>query len=106
MSDRSKSPGRDRWRRRSVFSTLTVAQLLMGAALAAFGLLMVLDYLSLRLLLHETGPRSLSRIAVDLHAILAHPGAQVVELMLALVGLTLALRSLRRLLWAPERGEP
>ena len=53
MPDRSGANVGGRWRRRSAFSTLGVAQLLIGAALAAFGLLTVLDYLSLRLLLDE-----------------------------------------------------
>ena len=75
-----------------------MVQLLIGAGLAAFGLLTVLDYLSLRDLLDETGPRRLSKIVVDLHAVLEHPGAQVVELMLALLGLSIVVHSLRKLL--------
>lgn len=97
-SDRGISAAGDGQRRGlSIFSTLSVVQLLVGAGLAVFGLLTVLDYLSLRELLAEAGPRRLSKVVVDLHAVLAHPGAQVVELVLALLGLTIVVRSLRRL---------
>jgi hypothetical protein len=96
------APGGRRWRGWSVFSTLTVVQLLFGVGLAVFGLLTVLDYLSLRLLLDETGPRRLSKVVVDLHAVLAHPGAQVIELTLALFGLTIVTRSLCNLLRPAE----
>jgi hypothetical protein len=81
-----------------------MVQLLIGAGLAALGLLTVLDYLSLRLLLDETGPHRLSRVVVDLHGLLTHPGAQVIELMLALLGLTIAAHSLRKLLPARSQG--
>ena len=81
-----------------------MVQLLIGAGLAVLGLLTVLDYLSVRMLLDETGPRRLSRVVVDLHGILAHPGAQVVELMLALLGLTIAVRSVRKLLPVRSQG--
>lgn len=103
MPDRLEARGRPRLA--SIPSTLTVAQLLVGASLAAFGLLTVLDYLSLREILHETGPRRLSRVVIDIHGVLAHPGAQAVELMLALLGLTIAVHSLCKLLpvWSYDR---
>ena len=72
-------------------------QLLLGLLLAVFGFLSVLDYLSLRSLLDESGPHVAWTVVTDLHAVLAHSGAQAAELALALTGLLLAALALRRL---------
>jgi hypothetical protein len=68
--------------------------------LAVFGFLLAMDRLSLRELLAETGPAPAQRLALVIHAAIEHPGAQVAELALGLLGLTyiaLSVRSLWRI---------
>lgn len=83
---------------------LASAILVSGVVLAIFGLLSVLDYMSLRVILGESGPHIAFRIASAIHRVLAHSGAQVVELMLALLGLLLVTMSLRMLMRATGRA--
>jgi hypothetical protein len=74
--------------------------LVCGVGLAVLGCLTVLDVLSVRSVLNASGPHVARPAATDLHARIAHSGAQVTEFGLALAGIMLAAGSIRRLLRA------
>jgi hypothetical protein len=69
----------------------------VGLALALAGLLMVTDHLSLRNVLARTGPESARHLALSLHLVIEHSGAQTVELGGALLGTGIIALSIRRL---------
>ena len=78
-----------------------MANAIAGATLAILGLLMVMDRLSLRSLLAETGPESAWHLALAVHGTIEHTGAQTAELAISLIGLAivaLAIRSFWRLI--------
>jgi|GEM_PF-2268036 len=66
-----------------------------GAGIFVAGLLLALDLFSLRMLLAGLGGTSLAILAAKLHArvlaLVAHQGAQILELGLGLIGLGLVL---------------
>ena len=78
-------------------SALALSRALLGALLAVFGFLLVMDRLSLRALLAETGPAPAQRLVLGIHAAIEHPGAQVAELAACILGVTFMLLSLRTL---------
>ena len=80
-----------------VTRALALTRALLGALLAVFGFLLVLDRLSLRELLAETGPAPAQRLVLGIHATIEHPGAQVAELAACVLGVTFVLLSLRTL---------
>jgi hypothetical protein len=82
-----------------VGGVVPVIRMLIGGGVAMFGFLLVMDQLSLRDLLGETGPAPALRLARAIHAVVEHPGAQVAELTIGLIGLmyiALSIRSLWR----------
>jgi hypothetical protein len=78
-----------------------IALALLGLTLAVVGLLLTADFLSLRELMIEHGPRSLGRLIERARARMPHSSAQLIEFVGALVGLTLLVASL---LWLRPRN--
>jgi hypothetical protein len=76
---------------------MAFARALLGAFLAVFGFLLVMDRLSLRELLAETGPAPAERLVLGIHAAIEHPGAQVAELAACVLGVAFVVLSLRTL---------
>ena len=80
-----------------VTRALALTRVLIGAFLAVFGYLLVIDRLSLRALLAETGPAPAERLVLGIHAAIEHPGAQVAELAACVLGVACVLLALRTL---------
>jgi hypothetical protein len=80
-----------------VAGALAVARTVAGAMLAILGFMLVMDRLSLRGLLAETGPEPAWRLAMALRAGISHPDAQIAEFAAALVGVVFVVLSIRTL---------
>jgi len=80
-----------------VAGVLAVVRAIVGALLAILGFMLVLDRLSLRDLLAETGPEPAWRLTLAMRAAISHPGAQMAELAVGLVGMAVVVLSIRTL---------